>query len=314
MKELAVIQKPNSIETNRGFREITASFIQSLDVAISSRKTYERGIKPFIEWVQEQGIMKPSRADILLYKDYLKSLNLSPYTISGYLTVVRKFFEWAEGEKYYPNIARGIKGLKKPKGFRKDPLTILQIKELLDSIDRNTIKERRDYALLNLLVRTGLRTVEIIRADVEDIRQEGGEAVLWIQGKGRDSKDEFVLLTEDTLKPIREYLSARGDVSGDSPLFVSDSHRNAGGRLTTRSISRIVKERLRGIGINDGRLSAHSLRHTAITLSLIGGASIQEAQALGRHASIDTTMIYAHNLDRVKNAPERRIDTLLSDI
>jgi integrase/recombinase XerD len=85
-------------------------------------------------------------------------------------------------------------------------------------------------------------------------------------------------------------------------------------RLTTRSIRRIAKNRLKDIGIDDGRLTAHSLRHTAITLSLIGGATIQEAQLLGRHASIDTTMIYAHNLDRVKNAPERHIDALLNDI
>ena len=258
--------------------------------------------------------MKPTRADILLYKDHLKNQGLSPFTISGYMTAVRKFFEWAEGEGHYLNIAKGIKGAKKPKGFRKDPLTVSQIKDLLNSIDRETIQGKRDFALLNLLIRTGLRTIEVIRADIGDIRQEGGEAVLWIQGKGRDIKDEFVLLTGETLKPIRAYLSIRGEVSGGSPLFVSDSHRNTGGRLTTRSIRRIVKARLRDIGINDGRLTAHSLRHTAITLSLIGGATIQEAQVLGRHSSLDTTMIYAHNLDRVTNAPERHIDALLSDI
>ena len=62
----------------------------------------------------------------------------------------------------------------------------------------------------------------------------------------------------------------------------------------------------------NGRLTAHSLRHTASTLSLQGGATIQEAQALGRHASIDTTMLYAHNIERIAQAPERKIAELLA--
>jgi integrase/recombinase XerC/integrase/recombinase XerD len=267
----------------------------------------------FTEWAGERPLVNPTRADILSYKGHLKSQNLSPFTISSYMTVVRKLFGWAEGEGRYPNIAKGIEGAKKPKGFSKDPLTVAQIKDMLDAVDRSDIQGKRDYAILNLLIRTGLRTIEVVRADVGDIRQDGGEAVLWIQGKARDSKDEFVLLTQDSLKPIRDYLNVRGDVTSDDPLFTSDSHRNAGERLTTRTIRRIVKEALSIIGIQDGRLSAHSLRHTAVTLSLMGGATIQEAQALGRHASIDTTMIYAHNLDRVANAPERKIDAFLRD-
>jgi len=111
--------------------------------------------------------------------------------------------------RLYPNIARGIKGAKKTRGFKKDPLTVAQVKELLRGIDRSTPQGKRDYALLNLFIRTGLRTIEAVRAEVGDIRQEGGEAVLWIQGKGRDTKDEFVLLTPETLRPINEYLQTR---------------------------------------------------------------------------------------------------------
>jgi len=239
-------------------------------------------------------------------------MGLSSLTLSAYLVTVRKFFEWAEGMKFYPNIARGIKGAKRSRGFKKDSLTVPQIKNLLSNIDRTTAQGKRDFAILNLLVRTGLRTIEVSRANIEDIRQESGEAILWIQGKGRDNKDEFVLLTEESLSPIREYLNTRGMAKNQEPLFVSTSNNNRGERLTTRTLSGIVKEHLREVGLNSGRLTAHSLRHTAITLSLLGGASIQEAQALGRHSNINTTLIYAHNINRVKNAPERRIDALLA--
>jgi len=88
-----------------------------------------------------------------------------------------------KGEKIYPNIARGVRGTRKAKGFRKDCLTQGQIREALASIDGGSLKGLRDYALFNLLVRTGIRTIEVVRAQVGDLRQQGGEAVLWVQGR-----------------------------------------------------------------------------------------------------------------------------------
>lgn len=310
--EIATTGEPKSLERSGGFEELTARFLSALDVRPSSRRTYERGLRQFMSWLQRSGAQNPTRETILSYKAALEVQKLSALTISLYLVTVRKFFEWAESVKLYPNIARGVKGAKRSKGFRKDPLTVGQVRELLDTVDRSTIGGKRDYALLNLLVRTGLRTVEAVRANVGDIRQESGEAVLWIQGKGRDSKDEFVLLTAETLKPIQDYLQARGGAAEPSPLFESLSDRNRAGRLTTRTASRIAKTTLKGIGLDSERLTAHSLRHTAITLSLLGGATIQEAQALGRHSNVNTTLIYAHNINRIAHAPERKIDALLA--
>jgi len=300
-------------------------FLASQDVKQASKDTYRRALTQFMSWIAENGILSPSREDILRYKEELTARGLKAYSVSAYLVAVRKFFEWAESIKAYPNIAKNIKGSKRTRGFRKDPLTVSQIKELLSSIDRSDIQGKRDFAILNLLIRTGLRTIEAIRADVEDIRQESGEAVLWIQGKGRDSKDEFVLLTAETLKPINEYLQARGNSNtaiqynsnmvnrqdSKEPLFTSLSDRNRNKRLTTRTLRNIVKDNLKGIGLENSRLTAHSLRHTAITLALQGGATIQEAQALGRHADINTTLVYAHNINRIAQAPERKIDAVL---
>ncbi|HOJ16599.1 MAG: tyrosine-type recombinase/integrase [Caldisericia bacterium] len=308
----------NSIQnTLDSIRNLANTFINDLDVKKSSKETYSREIKQFVEfWYNNlSGRINLSREDILNYKKYLtEDKALSPLTVSSYILIVRKFFEWLEGKKGYPNIAKGIKGAKRARGFRKDPLVLHQIKTLLLSIPRNTLRGKRDYAIINLLIRTGLRTIEVVRADVSDIRQEGGEAVLWIQGKGREIKDEFVVLTPETLNPIYEYLSLRKIKCDSEPLFASVSIRNKNERLTTRSVSRIVKTCLRNAGINNRRLTAHSLRHTAITLALQAGATIQEAQALGRHSNINTTLIYAHNVNRILNAPERKIDKLLDSI
>jgi len=305
--------KVETLGTHRGLKELVDRFLSSQDVKQSSLGTYKRGLKQFTTWISTHNIINPTREDILSYKNYLiNEKSLSALSVSGYLVVVRKFFEWTESIKLYPNIAKGIKGTKRERGFRKDCLTISQAKELLGFIDNDSVKGKRDYALLNLLIRTGLRTIEVIRANIEDIRQNSGEAVLWIQGKGRDSKDEFVLLTDETLKPILSYLETRPDADTKEPLFTSLSNRNQSGRLTTISVSRIVKGHLKKIGLNSKKLTAHSLRHTSITFALMGGATIQEAQALGRHASITTTMVYAHNINRVSHAPERKIDALLA--
>jgi integrase/recombinase XerD len=301
------------------FEQIINQFISEIDVKSTSKETYKRQLKAFSCWWEEILNYKKdlTREDILAFKSYLEKKSLSPLTISSYILVVRKFFEWREGIGIgYPNPAKGIKGSKRAKGFRKDPLILSQISKVLTNIDTNNLIGKRDFALINLLIRTGLRTIEIIRTDRDDIRQESGTPVLWIQGKGRDVKDEFVVLTEDTLEPINDYFNYVKKakikfLKGKIPIFVSLSKRNKGKRLTTRTISRIVKERLRDVNIDSERLTAHSLRHTAITLALQAGASIQEAQALGRHSNINTTMIYAHNINRIENAPERKIEKLL---
>ncbi len=291
--------------------DIVELYLASIDVKPKTKETYRRALKRFVEWLRANDVMQPTRADILNYKSYLLE-NFTACTVSSYLTALKGLYVYLEAEKITPNIANGIKGAKHQRGFKKDPLTVEQVKNVLIEIDTSTTTGKRDFAIVNLLIRTGLRTIEIERANIEDIRQQGGEALLYIQGKGRDSKDDFVLLTEATLKPIRDYIKARGKTKPTDPLFISHSDRNTGGRLTTRSISRIVKENLRGAGIDSERITAHSLRHTAVTLSLIGGATIQEAQSMARHKNINTTLIYAHNINRIKQAPERRIDDLLS--
>lgn len=288
-------------------------FICSLDLRESSKNAYRRALKRFRGWILLEGISTPLRDDIVRYRGFLQALGLSSSTVSFYMAVLRRLLEWTSNEGLYPNVAAGVKGAKRARGIRRDPLTAVEVRMLLGSINQSSLQGLRDYAMINLMVRTGVRAIEISRANVEDIRRQGGEFVLWVWGKGRDCADEFVVLTEKTLLPLRRYLKARGALEGGAPLFASISDRTGGGRLKPRSIRWVVKRRLREAGLDSHTLSTHSLRHTAITLSLVGGASLQEAQALGRHSNINTTLIYAHNLLRIANAPERRVDVVLEE-
>ena len=186
-------------------------------------------------------------------------------------------------------------------------IIFLQVKAVLKKIDRKTPQGRRDYAIFSLMVTGGLRDIEVHRANIEDLRTLGDSTVLYLQGKGREERAEYVKVPPQVEKAIRASLADREDTDGKLPLFISLSNNSFGDRISTRSISGLVKTSLRSAGYDSDRLTAHSLRHTAVTLSLLGGNSLQEVQQFARHANISTTQIYAHNLDRASNKCESTI-------
>lgn len=294
--------------------ELMERYLAGADIAASTRETYRRALRQFARWSEGKSLRELTRADILEFKrDQLESVRAN--TAGAYLSAVKGFFRWLESERIFPNVAAGVKGAKLPRGHRKDALTPTQVGYILEVLKKrgDGERERRDFAIFNLLVRTGLRTIELERADIGDIRAQGAQAVLYVQGKGRAEKDEFVVLTDAAVRPIYAYLALRSEKDRGKPLFASLSNKTMGQRLKTRSLREIVKGALREAGFDDSRLTAHSLRHTAVTLSLLGGASLQQAQAMARHTSINTTLVYSHNIDRVNNAGEFSIDKMLGD-
>ena len=293
--------------------EIIGRWMASLDLASGTKETYLSGFRAFCWFVRSTSLDfdELTRDDVKSFKEYLvNEKKLKPATVSSYLASVRSFYAYSE-DNGIENIAHRVKGVTDSRSFKKEPLTPDQARRLLASIDCSTEKGMRDFAILNLMLRTGLRDIEIVRANCKDIQTKAGVDVLYVQGKGRASKDSFVVLTPKALSPITTYLEKRGNVNELDPLFASVSSRNAGERLTVRSISRIAKSALRAIGIDDERYTAHSLRHTAITFSLLGGATERDAQQMARHANITTTMLYSHDIDRIKHAAEREIDNVL---
>lgn len=156
-------------------------------------------------------------------------------------------------------------------------------------------------------MRGGVWDIEVNRENIEDLRTVRDTSALYIQGKGRKEKTDYVKLPAPVEQGIRDYLKTRETITTGTPLFTSTSNNSAGGRLTTRSISGTVKTRLKEVGFNSDKLTAHCLRHTAVTLASLGGQSLQEAQQFAKHTNIDTTQIYAHNLDRAGNKCEETI-------
>lgn len=287
-------------------------FARSQDVAPTSRDLYARTVSGFFAWVQETGrtVAALTVADIIAYKEHLLNVGKSSLTVASYVNSIRRFYEWAESNKIYPNIAKGVHAPKRKQEFKKKPLSVGKVGELLR---HEQTQSPRDYAIINLCVRTGLRCIEIIRANVGDITYIGEQRVLMVQGKGRVEKDNFVILTDAAYKPLAAYLKTRKNTTANAPLFASESNRNSGGRMTTRAVSGLIKDALKGVGLDNRAFTAHSLRHTAGTNVLRAGGTIEQAQFMLRHSNPATTQIYTATLreeQRLNNGGENLLDSL----
>lgn len=300
MNELTAI-KNSEIAYQDITTELYTRFLAYLDASDKTRATYTINLRQMFRYFADNGIRQPSRADIVAYRDYLKDTGHKPTTIQNYITAAKIFFRWTAQEGIYPNIADHIKGAKLNRDHKKDYLTGDQVGQILSGINRDTAQGKRDFAILFLMATCGLRDIEVARANVEDLRTAGGNTVLYVQGKGREEKTEFIRVSPDVERAVRDYLKTRPGTRGADPLFVSTSNNSKGGRLTTRSISGTVKKWMRNAGFDSERLTAHSLRHTAVTLSLLAGDDLQQVQKFARHANITTTMIYNHSLDMASN-------------
>ena len=303
MNEIANI---TSLSAEKSLSDAHNSYRAFLDAAPRTVQTYTGSIRQFIKWIRAKGISKPTRQDVLAYREELKA-RCKPSTVQNYITALRLFFAWTAQEGIYPNIAEHIKGAKLDPGHKKDYLNAEQVRDILDSINTETAQGKRDYCIIALMVTGGLRDIEVSRANIEDIKQLGGMTVLYLQGKGREERTEFIKVVPEVEKAIREYLKTRKTAKGQQALFTSLSNNSKGERLTPKSISGIAKNIFVSAGYNSDRITAHSLRHTAVTLSLMGGLPIDEVQQFARHKNISTTQIYAHNLDRARNRSENTI-------
>lgn len=310
---------------------VVEMFTASQDRKPTTRDLYARTISAFFHWVSTTGrtISNLTVADIIAYKEQLLREGKTTLTVASYINSIRRFYTWAEANKIYPNIAADVHAPKRQQEFKKRPLSVRKVGELL-AYEATT--NARDYAIVNLMARTGLRCVEVVRANIGDIVYMGEDntRVLLVQGKGHDEKDDYVKLTDAAYFPIRDYLNAeRKGEPETAPLFVSNSYHIGKAenhehdtdfdprRLSTRAVSAIAKKGLQAVGLDNKAFTAHSLRHTVGTNILRAGGSLEQAQMTLRHANPATTEIYvrmALKERRLTNGGEDLIDRAYNTI
>lgn len=282
-------------------------WLQHLDLREESMRTYVKALADFENWTNENGITQPNETTIKMYRDDLAHrINprtgdaFSPSTIRLYVGTVKRFFAWASKKGLCEDIAWEVRLPNLSAEHKKDYFTSAQVRTLLGTAAGDSEKAMRDHAILQLMVTTGLRTCEVSRAKIEDLRPRGDMTVLYVLGKGRDAKTEYVQIPPALETSIRTYLSARHPIHTNEPLFAPVGARKKT-HLRAQTISHICKEYMRQAGVDDARHTAHSLRHTTATLALLSGANIEEVKGLMRHTSVNTTLIYSHALEAQSN-------------
>lgn len=277
--------------------------VQSGEMSDITRRTYKTGLSKFLDWCADK--VEIGADTIRVWIASLREAGLKPATINTWLAGVRSFFSWAFGQSLIPyNPAAGISSARRTtsRKHKREPLTDGEVRRVLALPDDTEIG-LRDRAILYLMAYTAARTIEVHRADLSNLKTRSGRLVLEVQGKGREESDEVIVIAHpDAEAAMHDWLAERGNESG--ALFISLSRRSRGDRLSLASIREIVKGYFAKAGVHGKLKTTHSLRHSAISSAVRHHAPIEKAKAMARHASINTTLIYVHERDRIENPAE----------
>ena len=292
-------------------------FIASRHSSPNTAKTYRNACRQMLKFFAAKGIVAPMTADVDSFFNSLRAAKKSVATLRLYSTVAKLYFAFLQKKGVYRDVAAEAEPLKlrKSSTHNKKALTPAQAKKLLSAVKGDSLIARRDRAIIALALQTGVRCCEISRANVGNFQQDAGYWTLAVTGKGRLTADEIVKVAEPVAALINAYLSLRGDVADDAPLFVSESRQNRGQRLSVQSVGKMIKARMKAVGIDDKKITAHSTRHFAATTAIQAGVDIREVGAMLRHSSIVVTSTYLHDLSVASRRAEMAVaDSLFSGV
>lgn len=270
----------------------------------ATQRTYRVALRSLINFMAASRVTTPKVSDLDAYISGLRAQGKSAYTIKTYVAAMRLYFQYLDKRGLYPDVASAIEPLKirKAQTHSRKALSPQQAKLLLNAVAGTNVKSLRDKAIIALCLQAGLRTVEVERANVCDFKDSGdGFWTLEVWGKGRETADATIKVALPTARLILAYLATRGDYEElketSTPLFTSTArNKSRGQRLSAQSVGKMIKARMKSVGINDRKLTAHSTRHYCAETACNAGVDIREIKSMLRHASITTTTIYLEDI------------------
>jgi integrase/recombinase XerC len=269
-------------------------------------RAYETDLEQLLTHLAARDGVKPSaviveRFDTDAVRGFLSELHErgnSRSSSARRLAAVRTFARYLVREELLPDDPTALVGAPRKALTLPAHLATEEIARLLEAPDAHTIQGRRDRAILELFYASGLRLSELVSLDLEDVNLRG--RVLRVRGKGgherllpfnHASEDAVRAMLDDRKSIVAEVRRSTPERHGRrrDPLFLN----LRGGRLTTRSVDRIVRRYVREAAIAQ-RISPHALRHTFATHLLQAGADLRAIQELLGHARLTTTQRYTH--------------------
>lgn len=287
-----------------------AAAMQLVLNAVSSpltRAMYEKALRDFFTWWEEQGRPEFTKAAVQAHRAALEARGYAASTINQRLAAIRKLaVEAADNHllslDHAAAIAR-VKGIPKS-GFRMGNwLTEKQAEQLINAPAPETLKGKRDRALLGLLVGCGLRRRELSTLNVEDIQQRDGRWVI-IDLEGKHARIRSVPVPPWVKVALDDWLSAAAFTAGR--IFCAVSRH---GKISSRTISeQAVLDNVRQYGKQVGleNIRPHDLRRTCAKLCRSRGGELEQIQLLLGHSSIQVTEQYLGTKQSLQDAPNDR--------
>lgn len=280
----------------RPLRAEVAAYLRHIDavrnLSAHTLRAYRGDLGELVAGLRALGIEHAGAVDLFLLRRYLTTLRdrgLAPRSTARKISAIRAFFAWlAESDRILADPAESLRLPKRPRDLP-SVLGPAEITALLahDPADGDWRAER-DRALLETLYSTGARVSEMQALDLADVDLDDGTVVL--KGKGR--KERIAGLGRPCREALEDYLVAVAGARVRKDRRAVFLNR-FGGRLTARSIARLLEKRVAAAGIR-GRVTPHTLRHSFATHMLQAGANLREVQELLGHASVASTQVYTH--------------------
>jgi integrase len=276
-------------------------------VSLHSRRAYKHAIDKFIGWYCSEPRLGFNRAVVLRYRSFLESLSLSAATINLHLSAIRRLAdEAAESSMLSPELAIGIRRVKGVKRLGRrigNWLSGDQAQDLLDSIPRNTLRGRRDAALIGLLLGCGLRRSEAVALRLDQIQlREGHWVIADLFGKG--GRLRTVPVPDWCKALIDSWLRASGVTEGVVFRRIWKNRTELSLGVATDVVWTAVKQYAKRIGVD--HLAPHDLRRTCARLCHGAGGELEQIQFLLGHASVQTTERYIGCRQKFRDAVNDR--------
>lgn len=295
------------------FSRFVHTHIAQGDATDDTIRAYYREIDFWVQWCARHNVdpAQARRIHIEMYREEMKQQGLRINTRSHKLSIVRRFYDSAvEAGLREDNPAAGVRGGKDqtPGEEKIKSLTGAALSRLLHVVPKETLVGKRDRAIIALMAIHGLRRVEVERMDEKSIVIQ--EDLVSVEVNGKGNRIRQIYLRPDTYRAVADYLIAKHKAGfvGDGPCFVSLSNRSKGQRISRRSLNEIVDYYLGEASLKRVGVSCHALRHTFGTLSVSGGAKVEDVKDAMGHVDIESTELYVKAVARVKNNPANFID------
>lgn len=285
----------NTLSSIKDLRPQFNDVFNYLDVSETTKNDYKARIPLFIDHISKEGF---TRNSFLVYKQYLRGRNdFTVSTKNKYLATAKVFLKELNRLGTIPvDLTQNIKSFPQIKKHKKQGLSEDEVKKIWITASNlpSTSKNDRLVATLALLIFQGLRQIEIIRLDTEDLNLNNGTA--FVQSKGAIDK-ELIHLHPETIKALKCHI--KSNKVGSGSLFRALGNRKSE-RITTMTIKRMVKELFEILGIDN---SAHGFRHYYVT-TLLKHMEVRDVRKFSRHRSLEMLIVYDDEIDIASKSKE----------